>query len=438
MSGASLGVVLFDDPSLHASGWALRAGERPSRITSTADLSAHTVWWTNLDYPDYMRSGLSRSPRFRGARFFRTSAKALLKEVDLASAPVRERLEYLLHLFTATLQCAYDLGLTVVPPDTLARGFREVTLGRSHGTQGSADVREAIETATQPYTFCEAPPWRTGDRVLTLVRQRAPHCSDLLAAPVPKGMFRPVPLAELPSDTTGLAEYERPLLLRVRIDRFSKELSSLINHGAGALPLIRPGASGQYSEANGRQWLSQPEFQLLAANSDMQVEQALVAEGFRDNPFVPPELPARRRLSPAFGLACESLWSAGVRTLSGRIDHSPMSVWLQARDRVICLSGALTVLRRYPDAIVQHYGSGRITLRVQDDGRYLGERLCYALSDTDWLAPLISEQTHPGFPLPERPQTADILRVLAMRGRLDSILAMDHSLLASEQAAGVG
>lgn len=434
MSDQSLGVVLFDDPAIHASGWAMKQGGRVTRIQSTADLGANTVWLTNLDYPHYGSSGLSRSPRFRGARFFRTSIKALLKEVGLYTAPPKERLAFLMHLFPSVLRCAADLGVPVAPPETLARGFRELTMGRRYGYQGAAEVREAIEHASQPYTFCESPPWTNGDRVLTVVRSRPAHCQDLLARPVPNGTFRSVPLSRLPQDHASLVEYERPLLLRVRIDRFDTQLSGLLNHGAGALHVSRQTDKGTLSTANDRHWVSHPEFDLLRRHSDIEVIGALEADAYGANPFKPPALTTRKRLSPAYGLACESYWSAAVRTLNGRIDPSPLSVWMQAFDRVICLEGALSILSRFPDAIIQHYGSGRITLRVHDDGRYLSERLCYALADSDWLPPIMRDQIHERFPVPEPPTPADILRVLAMRGRVDALSEMDHALFTTQEA----
>lgn len=426
-----VGAVVFADQTTHKAGWSARAGERPRRVRSTADLDTETIWWTNLEYGAFAGSGLDRSPRFRGAAFLRTSQKALLKEAGLYAAPASEQVAYLAELLASTIACAYTLGLQVVPPVSLARGFRERALGRRYGYRGPQEIRDALERAGQPYAFCEAPPWRRGDCVLTLVHHRVAHAAALLALPVPDGRFAFVDPAQLPAAHSDLAAYDKPLLLRVEIDSFDPALARLINYGAGAQDLRRHGDGATlYTEANAHQWLSQPEFRLLYPHAQLRVLDALVAERFACLPLALPKIGNRHRLSPAFGLAVESLWSAVVRDHSGRLDPSPASVWLQAHDRAICMEAAVEFGRRLPEAVCQHYGSGRITLRLPDLGDQLQVQLAHALRGTDWLPPIMADRRL-WAPLPDHPDAAALLQAMCLRGQLDAMARMDQALLAA-------
>lgn len=426
----ALGVVLFDDPATHTHGWAQASRGAPFRIASTAELATDTTWWTNLDAAVYDRSGLVHSPRFRPADFWVTPMRPLLSEFDSYLSDPHRKLDDLLHLFHYGVYATTLLGLDELPAPRVTRGFRAQWLGRAERGRRSQLERDALDEATQPYTFCEMPPWRRDDRVVTVFRHRPSHGTALLQAPVPKGAFEPLPLALVPRTEAQLMAFARPLLVRVTLPRFDPAVAPLLNHGAGAAPLIRHGRALK----NHHQWVSTPEYRLLIRHADVVVHDALAAAGWAPNPIPVPDITVRQSLSPAFGLAFEALWSAATARLDNGLDRSALSVWLQALDRAACFETALTLTERLPHVVIQMYGRGQITLRHPDRDQKLAGRLAWALNDTDWLVPMMQDQpvrrelsAHAG--------AAEILRSLYLHGDRSALKALDKKLLAPESSA---
>ncbi len=426
------GVVFFDNPKEHQSGWALAwddGDRKPVRIASTADLNSGVVWWTNLDYEASKLSGLEGS-RFRRDSYFLCPQKRIWTELGLDDSddgkiradadsvfggmykqPFFLRLATLAWFFDSYWRITRDFVPLAAPPSydvgNEKNGLRARILPdyrNFFADQPDDVVLEALAAADIPYQPVSRSIDNGFQKSSRIIMDRVSHALNLLAVMFPIGGWRNLGKAGLltrrgPEFLSGWLDEHPGALLRVVMRRCDPVMEPIINFGGDI--------SGNSRAAH---WLSAAEVNHLLPWCDFVIHEVILGEtlscGFEflksARLELDPETVVRRSASFSYGYFLETMW----RSLIGRIPgapvgvRSPVGVFLRSADRVLLFESVVQLYRL--GLGVTGYGSGGINVVYPEDMQvnfWVPEVLRlgmippfqpYGLHDTDWVQDVVS------------------------------------------------
>ena len=431
------GVTLWDDPDIGGQGLICLAGEAPRRIASPADVPSQNVYVSNMDYRQFVRARLQRTPKFRARDFMRLNLGSILAETGYLRSEPEAQAIFLAGLFSQVMDyAARHLAIQNAPRSTLALGLREA-LGYQP-PDNDPGLEYILKSASQGYTFSawdpDTAPVGDGPRPLFLVfrAHRQAYAQSLLATPVPHGAWHKVPHKRnqgqdaLINLVEGVAS-EQPVAIPVRIHRFTNSrIGNLINYGAGARDhKVRSGAGHSMSSPNQREWVCFPEFLMLREFADIELCAPIMAAGqYADNlcaasepngDFNPYKLQGLEKIQYSAGIYLENLWTSIGRQ---SFPSSPAAMWLQAIDRMQSFLLANKLLA-HPDVYrVNGFSHGRVWVFIDpcaahEDGQPWPESLQEQIADialeTGLIPPMLS---------PARPGSPRYKRVMAEMVRI--------------------
>ncbi len=412
------GVALWDDPDISGQGLICLAGEAPRRIASPADVPSHNVYISNMDYRQFVRARLQRTPKFRARDFLRLNLGSILTETGYLKGEPEAQAIFLSGLFSQIMDyAARHLGIHNAPRSTLALGLREA-LGYQP-PDNDPELEYILKSASQGYTFSawdpDIAPSGDGPKPLFIIfrEHRQAYAQSLLAAQVPHGAWRQVRHKRNQGQDALMAlieavAAEQPVAVPIRIHRFTNSrIGNLINYGAGARDhKVRSGAGHSMSSPNQREWICFPEFLMLREFADIEICTPIMAAAeYTDNlcrasepdgNFDPFKLQGLDRINYSAGLYLENLWTSISRQ---SVPASPAAMWLQALDRMQSFLSANKLLA-HPDVYrINGFSHGRIWAFIDPCADYeydqpwpeaLQEQITDIALDTGLIPPMLS------------------------------------------------
>lgn len=361
-----VGVVLFDDPHQHTSGWSCLASDgRVRRIVGTESLDTGFQWITNLDYEQMASSGLSGNIRFRDSDYLRVGASDIARAFGVGSDEHAHAAEVAAGVASRVLRYAEALGhLPDAGDRTLRSGLRKVA--------GACDpalpehIAGLFEQAVCSYTTCEQTPGYDRSCTTTFVVPplvMARRIASLSIFPaMNESLWRNVGRRMMPGDgevEAWLAGIKRPTLLRINASEIDPDMNAVINFGSMSRSRVPA------------RWVPHTEAAMLARIARVRILDAIESEN-------PPERLPRYVvdqvesvdddfvLSYSLGLYLDSLMLAPATAhkappyaLRGGLKSAPViAPFLRAEDRMACLEYALRL--RESGFMIAGYGAGRI------------------------------------------------------------------------------
>lgn len=373
------GVALYADgtPFCREGNVACEFRGEPFAFSSVSDLPAQTVWVTNATLNDLIEAGLHKNPKLAHDGYFRTRLAQVAQELGLSQMSMDSQASFLAELLGGCIEMArLQMGLTQYPSAGLTQAVGQL-YGCNEPPARSA-MAQLAEQACQRYTACERSRRYENPDVFSFWKPRQQWADMLINEPLPSaGPMRALPAHALPSmgqDTNELVEWalaeKIPLFAKIKILGLEPTVGQLMNYGAGANDVVNRAGSGEYIAKNLREWCALPELEALAQVGDIQVQQVVVADGWRSSGL---KLQQGRlaSVSYGYGLLAENLWVGLTRKPSqyGNVSRSISTAWLQAIDRMQCLKVAERLTNLGME--VANYGNGRITVACPQSVRAL-------------------------------------------------------------------
>lgn len=361
-----IGVVLFDDPDQHTSGWScLAADGRVRRIAGTESLDTGYQWITNLSYDQMASSGLSGNIRFRDADYLRTGAAEIARAFGVRPDAHSHAAEVAAGVASRVLRYAEILGQLPDAGDrTLRSGLRKIAGACDPALQ--EHTVSVFEQAVCFYTACEQTPGYDQSCATTFVVPQlvmARRIASLQIFPaMNESLWRSVGRREMPGDgdvNAWVAGIRKPTLLRINASDMDPDMNAIINFGSMSRSRVPA------------RWVPHTEAAMLASISKVRILDAIESEN-------PPERLPRYVvdqvesidddfiLSYSLGLYLESLLLAPATAhkappyalRGGLKSTSVLAPFIRAEDRLVCLGYALRL--RDAGFMIAGYGAGRI------------------------------------------------------------------------------
>lgn len=364
----SIGVALYQggNPLSTTDNVACRYRGEPFSFASAVDLDANTLWVTNASYQSLSEAGLRLKPNVAFDGYFRTNIYQLCLELGLVDDPVEVQCAVLAEMLGAAAEMfRMQIGISHFPVDSLM-----ASVGQMFGFAEApfrSQISEIAERAIQTYTACERERRHANNSVVfNFWVPRYQWAVRMLNTLVPVNtQLVPVQLAQLPdsgTDALSLVEWaeenQLPLFAQIHVKSLEQVVGRLLNYGAGA-QTVRSESRGtqEYDSRNFREWCSLPELKVLAQVGEVEIRQVAVSSGFQRSRL---GLHNSRvaTVSYSYGLVSENLWVGQTRNVKGLLSKSLSTSWLQAIDRMECLSMAEQLYHEGFE--VMTYGYGRI------------------------------------------------------------------------------
>lgn len=421
MNSTTPGVALFDNPTSVGKGWASSAGAPPYAIDGTAKLTTAGLWMLNLGFNSMRDTQLDRNNRFRGADYLKTGLSMIAQEIGCASPGLGGKLPTatgsaaagrLSALFRDVMDVSCRLGLAGAPAKLLLCGFRKLLYAHQEPHLDPM-TKEAAANACERWTDAQVDAGRNRKfklREVVFVRHRWTHARDVLSQQVPYGRWRSVPLMT----AKEIVRHPLPLLLEIHVNSVEDSLSKIVNFGGHGGNI-----GGHVSEANAqpRRWMTAPEYVFLSSRAEISIKSILEAEGYMENPLLAsfPEYGSAQNISPAFQLAIESYWTAGLSQANALRDNSPVAAWMSAYDRIACLRDALHLVdRRDLQVDIKSYGIGKIKVNAIDSEDKMGFWLFEAVRNTALIPPMSVDAPFKTTPVGNTP--IELLQTIQVNG----------------------
>ncbi len=356
LDAGGVGVVLFDlhegsdgkmQPKLGA-GWASLSGGKAFRIQRYEDLSAQSIWITNLDKTSFWHSGCTKIKRLRESGYFKTDLGALMREIGATTQKMGPTgvVESLSEIYQRTVKlmqehyqvgaldngyCIEEIKPKLIPPDRSLGLEMDEVLSRSYT---DFIVSGSKNYDTKKYTR------------ITLRRPRLKHAQQVLETMCPQGDWELIASSQMPEQEFRLAWLEslgRPVLAQVNLKNFSEKCPDFI------LPLLQMGeAIGMGGRKKERNWMSIQELKYFSRFAKMEISSVFAAQGYKPI-HAGKALLTMGELSDfsiSLGLLAEMHWVS----LSERSRHpqtnsksmvSPRASWIRASDRFYCFTATI-------------------------------------------------------------------------------------------------
>lgn len=410
------GVALFDNTTAVGTGWASLAGEPAIPIKGQDTLTSAGLWMVNLGLKGMKGTQLDKTDRFRGTDYLKTGLNLLAEEIGCAQPGHARKLPIaqggvaaarLSGLFRHVMDVACRLGVVGAPARMLLCGFRAIN---HHHVEPplSPEVADAITNACDRYTYSQTDPTRAQKHDLkdvTFVRHRWNHARDVLAQMVPYGRWRWVPMMS----REEILQHPFPLLLEIHVNEVEPSLAKVLNFG---------GKSGNDLDAQPRRWMTAPEYVFLSAHAKIAIISILQAESYIENPLLGnfPTYGRTQQFSPAFQLAIESYWTAGLHLPNAVRDCSSIAAWMLAYDRIACVRDALHLLAHKDLQVdVLGFGLGKVRVSTIDPNAKFGQWLREAVQGTHLIPPL-AINAGATYSLPPKCDGVEVLQAIQISG----------------------
>ena len=388
LSSLRVGAVFFDgsnnvtgrDRTIMSleTGWASISGGKAKRISSVHDLPSDVIWYTNLDYDQFIRVGLGRHANFRNAEWLRTQFHGLIAELGIGpdNLPPDEMISVLAQVAQRVTKHAQERYGVVLSHPKLNHDFSNaLQVPRCAFPNEFYPVIPPI--AQHPAVkVVHTNNYHQGSPTVTVRCNRLQHARAVLAPPVPSDMAwemeNPSSLKKRSED--WLDSLETPFMVKVSVANVQPMVSDVLSWSSGAKAP--------------REWLTDTEWRLFRQFADITIKAALVCRLPATRLEVYDQLPSEHmaELSLTCGLLAEQMWTAFTNAMPYRLNETRWSVaaaWLRAADRLRMFDYAQKLHAR--GLTVSSYGVGSVVLRYPASGGL--QRTLAMASETGLLPP---------------------------------------------------
>lgn len=385
------GVAFFDRPNSYDSndslvakgGVASVAGEGIFEFANTSQLPNGVKWLTDLPWRDFCFNQLSSHPGFVFDAYLNTRSHEILEEIgatsefvsrDDAAGTLAGIFQRVMSYCESNYSIAVDRFGSTLQSDIAATWTQSQTVIDSLLEQACSNANQSVnQVIGQP-----KPGWQT----VTLRRNRVVHAIDVLSTPVPgPENWEYQDSSQMPGSVDHLdwcISNKRPILAHVDVKPKPGILAQVLSFGSGARQI--------------RNWVSQPELQLLAKCADVKIRGVWTCNG---QPQKQQELVSFPGLgndfcvvSTSMELLAENFWIAmATPAKAANIAHRqtlPKHCWYRAADRIFMFS-RVCKLAKAGFAIVS-YGAGAATIKYPPGA--LSELLDIVHNQTDFNVPI--------------------------------------------------
>ncbi|MFS1426446.1 hypothetical protein LMH73_004495 [Vibrio splendidus] len=371
-----IGVCWFDDTNIGSSGWRSVAGETAKRIVGINELESDVLWVTNLDYRQYKKLNLTRTPNIVDEQFFRSKISVLAQEVgiDDDADVLCRKLSGILHGVHA-LGCQ-SFGMSeaslasyrytnALQAALLTSGMRKQPIGGSSGK-----IAEAIRQSTQENQGMSGKFVPRGSKAVQFIFPRATYAKWLLSQDYPvNNNWSPLKMKDSANTVIG---YEDGTKIK-GTDSVIGKLKELSETKVGVLQVSVLSVDESYANhskfgagANNmiRRWATIPEIIEISKYSKISIMSGFCADGGKlelPNILIPDE----SEYSLSKGILLENAWVAlsSPVYVPGYNNVSPLGAYMRAYDRIMCGRAAASFSNH--GFIVGSYGTGRVIVYVR-------------------------------------------------------------------------
>jgi hypothetical protein len=455
---AKFGVVLFDDEKDPGAAWAAVNGGEARRINGPGELSTDTIWWSNMGYDSFFKTTeFWRNPWLRHDGYLIVKPSGVLAEWgrDPANTTPDATAKFVSTVFGRVMMIAFDLAKKCDPKARMStffgsndlRGDLRVLLPKAEYPRGEAGaiMRSGISYAEFTRTTVRSP--RNG-KLLKLTVPRVSYAHQILATPIPKGIFEHrdrATLRSISADRVGwVRRVDRPCMVEIAVAEMDQDVA----------PIYGFGNATDKERRTPRSWVAHPEFIAMSSFSKLDVRSAWLG---REYGLIGNDLsdPIKKFLSDKFtetswsaGLIAETLWRAASLPEAGvpkgqrpppdeRAHTSWRGAWFRAADKVSMFTSAMKLSEL--GYAVTSYGIGWLTLSLAEDQVHdaVRDALTIGLLPRLWDVP--DGMFDPGRPSPwGGDRKAQMLSTLTMSKQSDILWNMDKlPLMDGDQRKGL-
>jgi hypothetical protein len=334
----------------------------PFEFDSASSLQGQTLWITNCDWGDLLKAGLHKSPKVAHDGYYRTKLFQMMHELGINHLSPDKQASLLAEVLgNASEMARLQLGLTEHP----TKGIFQVVAQRYAAQEPAAGspVHSVAEQASQRYTACERERSFKDAETFSFWFPRKAYAQRILTTPLPDNLtltrIKPEYMPYGGTDVISLVEWAKeknlPIFARINILALEPTIGRLLNYGSGAQTV------GAAEGRNMREWCSLPELEALSQAGDIRVLDVTCARGWT-SPGLLPRNSKLTSVSYAYGLVSENLWYGMTRkpTAQAPAGKTLATAWIQATDRMLCLSVAERLYRLGFEIV--NYGNGRVTV----------------------------------------------------------------------------
>lgn len=340
-----IGVCWFDDTSVAQGGWTSIDGSASRRVGSYSELQTNTIWITNLNYNEYKKLNLMKSPHIYDAQYFRTSLRLIASEMGLLHNP-RATVEFCSSVFTRVV--AIGEGKFKIRMDEPGYRYTSIVANKVMPdfmrmritNYNEMDINEAIKQSSQANQAMVGVRPHKGSSIHPFIIPRGAHARWLMDLGYPGNH----PWEEVsPEHNTATFGYEDG----VQIKGSKAVLDKLINMGQDNAVFLRVnvlniskrhrefatfGMGSKYP----RRWATLPEVIDMSRYSKIEI-----SGGYKTKltklPFLDKIDINDSEFSYSRGLFYENFWSALASPLYGNDNHTAVGAYMRAYDRIACL-----------------------------------------------------------------------------------------------------
>jgi hypothetical protein len=363
----SVGIVLHDNQTAMAEGWAFRPGEKPVRVRGLYDLPNDSMWISSGDFNDFRKLGGAQFHHVRRTGYLGLKLTEIATDLGIridgghaleGGNQIAEYVQASVRLAVETYKIEDPLRqlqedtlvstLTkLLPPPMPSREMFTAKLASAYQGWSSRYVSFMDNTALVRLRF-----------------SRLPYAQWLLSQQVPDNGWSHIFSNQGFDHEAVMAGTFAPTLIEavVEFDQINSETAELIAYGAG-------GATKTRSK---RAWMTDVEYRWISQHARVHVQTYLVSTALQPLPaaaLLPDCLVEDEMLSmqPSVGLVSychwQSLLSSKWNKLTSRAEYDINATWLRAHDRAKCFEAAFLLQQK--GFHVSGYGSGSIAVRAE-------------------------------------------------------------------------
>lgn len=367
MIGAAVFLNKDYNPNSLNPGYKCLTDGEPVPFEGTGELSTNVLWLTNITVTSAYSNQLRNTPRLLDDKYLRTTTSSILLELGLKKASLEDQSRYLASIFKNVMELSAQFYKLDEPPKSALAAGIPAQINYYHPKVLDRSIYEASQLAALAFVQCERSlPSNQEYEFVSVILPRKSHAKNMLALGMPFDDFFWLTDHQMPVKSKRLKwvlDSEFPMLCQVEVTAISKAYNHLINWGNGAGSLLkRKTNSNGFMTANKREWVTSNELRVLAQFCNIEVHKVAISNTPPEVRFSLPSEDKHSDLSYSYGLLAENLWCSLMRDIEGNYIRSPLTAWMHANDRMLCLEKA----KQLSDLgfKVNGYGYGRITLAV--------------------------------------------------------------------------
>jgi len=341
--------------------WASISGEKAWRISSIHELKNDVLWFTNLNYNDFYRSGLQNKPNFRNESWLRSLFNQFVVELGVDKNSVSP--DITVSTIAAIVQRVVTIAIVrygVFPESKrLSEDFaKKIKIPQSILPN---DLYKIFNTAANRLTSRTVLSKNSNMKFSTITVRcnRLCYARTMLATPVPSDTTE----WEMDKITTlnhhndeWLEGINMPFLVKCTINNINPEFAEIL--------LLNRNFS------NEGEWLTDIEWRVIRKYSNISINEILICKKpaiLLQQAKLLPQYPLDE-LSFTYGLIAEQIWTAitNKQICKDNVNrYTIAAVWLRAADRILMFDYARKFSRAGINVI--GYGLGHIVLSYPDN-----------------------------------------------------------------------